>query len=135
MAETVDLGYNTIVKSSTNTFAGVTSDDLQLSSEQKESITKADQGVKRISITRVSATITVSGICTTDSTSSVLDRVDIIDLALAKASVSVSYLVGSVTYTGTGWVTGYKETTPADPDTDPTYSLDIALPNGLTKSA
>jgi len=134
MAETVDLGYNTIVKSSTNTFAGVTSDDLQLSSEQKESITKADQGVKRISITRVSATITVSGICTTDTTSSVLDRVDIIDLALAKASVSVSYLVGSTTYTGTGWVTGYKETTPADPDTDPTYSLDIALPNGLTKS-
>lgn len=135
MAETVDLGYNTIVKSGTSTFAGVTSDDLTLSPEQKESITKADAGVKRVSITRVSAQITVSGVCSTDSTTSVLDRTDIIDLVLSKASVTVNYLVGSTTYTGTGWVSGYKETTPSDPDTDPTYSLDITLPNGLTKSA
>ncbi|MCQ2137888.1 MAG: hypothetical protein MJY60_04200 [Bacteroidales bacterium] len=135
MAEIAELGYNTIIKSSDKTFAGVTSDDLDLAVEQKESITKADAGTKRISITRVPATLTVSGVCSADSTTTVLDRVDIIDLVLAKAALSITYLVGTVEYEGTGYATGYKETTPADPDTDPTYTLTITCPNGLAKSA
>jgi len=134
MSETANVGYNTIVKSGGSTFAGVTQDDLNLSAETKESITKADAGSKRTTITRVSASITVAGICSTDSTATVLDREDIIDLALAKAPVTVNYMVGTTTYAGTGYVSGYKETTPADPDSDPTYSLEIALPNGIAKT-
>jgi len=133
--ETVDLGYNTIIKSGNKTFAGVTSDDLDLAPEQKTSITKADAGTKRISIARVPATLTVNGVCSTDSSSTVNDRTEIIDLVLAGAALSVTYKVGNTTYTGTGYATGYKETTPADSDTDPTYSLTITIPNGISKQS
>ena len=133
MSETANVGYNTIVKVGDKTFAGVTSDDLTLAPETKESITKADSGTKRVSVTRVPATITVSGICSTDATSTVVDRIGIIDMVLAKSPATVTYLVGDVTYTGTGTITNYKETTPADPDSDPTFSLDISIPAGIAK--
>lgn len=136
MSETVNVGYNTLVKAGGNTFAGVTQDDFSLSAEMKESITKADAGSKRTKIVRVPASITVAGLCSTDSGSTVNDREAIIDLVLAKASVAITYLVETgLTYSGTGYLTGYKESTAADPDTDPTYSVEISIPNGLTKDS
>ena len=136
MSETVITGYNTLIKSGGNTFAGVTQDDLQLSPETKESITKADAGTKRISITRVPANLTLAGVCSTDNATGVNDREAIIDLVLAKTSLEISYYLDSTTYyEGTGYATGYKETTYADPDNEPSYLLDITCPNGLTKHA
>jgi len=137
MSETVNVGYNTLVKAGNNTFAGVTQDDFSLSAEMKESITKADAGTKHTKIVRVPANITVAGLCSTDSSSSTVnDREAIIDLVLAKASVAITYVVETgLTYSGTGYLTAYKESTAADPDTDPTYSVEISIPNGLTKDS
>lgn len=135
MAETIDLGYNTVVKVGDKTFAGVSQDELTLTPELKESITKADEGNRRTQIVRVGGGISVSGLCSTDSTATVLDRAGIIDMVLAKQQVEVEYKVGSTVYSGTGNVSSYRETTPADPNTDPTYTLDINLPNGLEKES
>lgn len=135
MSEVANVGYNTIIKSGNKTFAGVNSDSLDLAPEQKTSITKADAGNKRISIARVPATMNITGVCSTDSSSTVNDRVDIIDLVLSKAALSITYLVGDVTYAGTGYATAYKEDTPADPETEPTYTLTITCPNGISKQS
>ena len=58
-----------------------------------------------------------------------LDNDDILELASLtgpSAVVDIDYVRGSGTaYSGTGIITGYTETNPADPEEDPTYGLTV----------
>lgn len=130
MSETVIIGYNTLIKVGGKTFAGVISDDFEVSAETKESITKADAGNKRMRVTRKPVTLAISGICSTDDDANVLSRKDIIELVGQTAEVDYD-LGGGDTLSGSGLITNYKETTYADPEQDPTYSLNVSCINGL----
>ena len=65
----------------------------------------------------------------TGGDSSMLDNDDILELASLtgpSAVVDIDYVRGSGTaYSGTGIITGYTETNPADPEEDPTYGLTV----------
>ena len=58
-----------------------------------------------------------------------LDGDDVIALAYLSGSsavLDIEYIRASgAKYTGTGTITGYTESSPADPDSDTTYSLNI----------
>ena len=138
MFETAHIGYNTVIKTgsgaSAKTFAGVTQDDLTLSAVTKESITKADAGTKRVAVTRIDTTFKVAGICSYDSAQ--VSRKEIVQMVYAKAEVDFTYLCsdssGSFSITGKAICVGYSETTPADGETDPTYSLDLQVTGDVT---
>lgn len=138
MSETAHIGYNTVIKTgsgaSAKTFAGVTQDDLTLSAVTKESITKADAGTKRVAVTRIDTTFKVAGICSYDS--SQVSRKEIVQMVYAKAEVDFTYVCGdssgSFSITGKAICVGYSETTPADGETDPTYSLDLQVTGDVT---
>ena len=138
MFETAHIGYNTVIKTgsgaSAKTFAGVTQDDLTLSAVTKESITKADAGTKRVAVTRIDTTFKVAGICSYDSAQ--VSRKEIVQMVYAKAEVDFTYVCGdssgSFSITGKAICVGYSETTPADGETDPTYSLDLQVTGDVT---
>ena len=131
--ETIDIGYNTLVKIGEKTFAGVTQDDLTITGVTKESITKTDKGGRRKKVVRTDSTIKVAGLCATDDGVTSMSREDIMDLVLAKQELEITDLSGTTEYTATALPVGYSESTPADPSTDPTYSLDLELITELTK--
>lgn len=123
-------GYNFRIKVNNKFLVGVTQDDVSITPESKTSVTKEDQGVKRESIQSHATEFTIAGLLEVgDSGSTLLDNDDIIALAYLKgsaASVPIEYVRGSgAKYTGTGTITGYTESTPADPDSDATYRLTI----------
>jgi hypothetical protein len=120
-------GFNVYLTTSSKTFVGVTSDELSVDTNTKESTTKDDSGVKNKRVTSHTFNFTVSGILdVTDDTSSRLNNDAIIALAYSKQSFTIIYNRGNgANYTGTAIVTGYSETTPADPDEDSTYSLQL----------
>ena len=122
-------GYNICLKYNNKTFVGVTQDDLNISANTKESATKDDAGVKRSIVTSHAITFKVAGIV--EMTGSVATRLyndDIIAMALSKNTYAVTYYRGNGTAkTGTAIVSGYSESSPADPDTDTTYSLDFEV--------
>lgn len=131
------LCYNIRLSVEGKTFIGVTQDDLSIAPRTKESITKDDSGVKQKAIVGHDITFKVAGI--TDMTgggASVLDNDDIINLALAtgeSAELSVVYSRSDgQAYAGTAIITGYSETNPSDPDSDPTYSIDLKVLGTLT---
>lgn len=109
------------------TFIGVTSDELSIDTTTKESTTKADAGVKSKRVASHTYNFTVSGLLEVDnSTASILDNDEIIALALANTTVSIVYeREDGKNYSGTAIVAGYTESTPADPDEDSTYSLQL----------
>lgn len=127
-------GFNVYLTTSNKTFVGVTSDELSVEPNTKESITKDESGVKTKKVTSHVYNFTVGGILdVTDDMSSRLNNDAIFALAMAKAPVSIVYHRGNgANYSGTGIITGYTETTPANPDDDSTYSLQIRSHN-LTK--
>lgn len=120
-------GYNVYLTTSSKTFVAVTSDELSVDTNTKESTTKDDAGVKNKRVTSHTYNFTVSGILdVTDDTSSRLNNDAIIALAYSNQSFTIIYNRGNgANYTGTAIVTGYSETTPADPDEDSTYSLQL----------
>jgi len=129
--------YNIKLQLEGKTFIGVTQDDLSISAITKESITKDNQGVKQKAITGHDVTFKVAGIIDmTGGSSSVLDNDDIIDLALAtgdSAEYDISYLRSDGNqYDGVAIITGYSESSPADPDSDATYVLDLKVIGDLT---
>lgn len=138
MAETFHVGYNTLLKAATTdagakkTFVGVTSDSFQRQANVKESITKADAGSKRRTATSVADTWTVSGVCGVDG--SQISRFEIIQLVGTKVYVEykINDATGGGTITCAALVTSYSEETPADPDTDPTYSLTLERDGAAT---
>ena len=123
-------GYNIRIKLEDKFLIGVTSDEVSVSPNTKESITKEDAGVKQEAVISNTVTFNISGLIDmTGGSGTVLDNDAILEMACKTgdaAVVDIDYVRGSGTaYSGTGIITGYTETNPADPDEDPTYSLTV----------
>ena len=131
-------GFNVRLKVNSKAIVAVTQDELSIDAQTKESYTKDDAGVKRTKVTGHDITFTVSALYEEAGSGSLtaLDRDDIIDLALKEgdnASVPFEYGPSSGTvYTGKAIITGYKETTPADPTQDSTISLTLKVDGAMT---
>ena len=131
-------GFNVRLKVNSKAIVAVTQDELNIDAQTKESYTKDDAGVKRTKVTGHDITFTVSALYEEAGSGSLtaLDRDAIIALALKEgdnASVPFEYgpSSGSV-YTGKAIITGYKETTPADPTQDSTISLTLKVDGAMT---
>lgn len=124
-------GFNVYLKTSNKTFVGVTSDELSVEPNVKESTTKDDAGVKNKRVTSHAFNFSVSGIYdVTDTTATRLNNDAIIAMAYSDDPISIVYERGNgVNYSGTAIITGYTETTPADPDEDSTYGLQLRSRN------
>ena len=125
-------GYNISLQINNKTILGRTQDDLQISAVTKDSITKDDEGVMQRKVVRHDVTFRVSALLSLNGSTSVqLDRDDVIALALAvgdNAIIPVKYLCeGGDTYGGNAIITGYSESSSADPDSDTTIGLDLAI--------
>lgn len=131
-------GFNVRLKVNSKAIVAVTQDELNIDAQTKESYTKDDAGVKRTKVTGHDITFTVSALYEEagSGTPTALDRDDIIALALKEgdnASVPFEYGPSSGTvYTGKAIITGYKETTPADPTQDSTISLTLKVDGAMT---
>ena len=131
-------GFNVRLKVNSKAIVAVTQDELNIDAQTKESYTKDDAGVKRTKVTGHDITFTVSALYEDADSGSLtaLDRDDIIALALKEgdnASVPFEYGPSSgVIYTGKAIITGYKETTPADPTQDSTISLTLKVDGAMT---
>jgi hypothetical protein len=135
-------GYNISLElgGSGKTVLGRTQEDLTIAAVTKTSITKDDAGVQQEKVVRHDVTFKVTALLSFNgSSASTLDRDDVIALALATDSaavVSVSYIVtGGDTYTGSGIITGYSESSSAEVDSDTTLSLDVRIIGAFTKAA
>lgn len=109
------LGYNFIFTWGGKKIAGVTDDQLQITPNIKESITKDDQGATQSEIIGQGVEITVNGLCYKngqDETTK-LDLDDVIALNLKKgdaAKINFVYTRASgAVYTGTAIPNGYSE--------------------------
>lgn len=131
-------GFNVRLKVNSKAIIAVTQDELNIDAQTKESYTKDDAGVKRTKVTGHDITFTVSALYEEAGSGSLtaLDRDEIIALALKEgdnASVPFEYGPSSgVIYTGKAIITGYKETTPADPTQDSTLSLTLKVDGAMT---
>ena len=131
-------GFNVRLKVNSKSIFAVTQDELSIDAQTKESYTKDDAGVKKTKVTGHDITFTVSALYEEVGSGSItaLDRDDIIALALKEgdnASVPFEYGPSSGTiYTGKAIITGYKETTPADPTQDSTISLTLKVDGAMT---
>lgn len=131
-------GFNVRLKVNSKAIVAVTQDELNIDAQTKESYTKDDAGVKRTKVTGHDITFTVSAIYEDAGSGGItaLDRDDIIALALKEgdnASVPFEYGPSSgAIYTGKAIITGYKETTPADPTQDSTISLTLKVDGAMT---
>ena len=131
-------GFNVRLKVNSKAIVAVTQDELNIDAQTKESYTKDDAGVKRTKVTGHDITFTVSALYEEAGSGSItaLDRDDIIALALKEgdnASVPFEYGPSSgVIYTGKAIITGYKETTPADPTQDSTIGLTLKVDGAMT---
>lgn len=131
-------GFNVRLKVNSKAIVAVTQDELNIDAQTKESYTKDDAGVKRTKVTGHDIAFTVSALYEEVGSGSItaLYRDDIIALALKEgdnASVPFEYGPSSGTvYTGKAIITGYKETTPADPTQDSTISLTLKVDGSMT---
>ena len=131
-------GFNVRLKVNSKAIVAVTQDELNIDAQTKESYTKDDAGVKRTKVTGHDITFTVSALYEEAGSGSItaLDRDDIIALALKEgdnASVPFEYGPSSgVIYEGKAIITGYKETTPADPTQDSTIGLTLKVDGAMT---
>ena len=131
-------GFNVRLKVNSKAIVAVTQDELNIDAQTKESYTKDDAGVKRTKVTGHDITFTVSALYEEAGSGSLaaLDRDDIIALALKEgdnASVPFEYGPSSgAIYEGKAIITGYKETTPADPTQDSTISLTLKADGAMT---
>lgn len=126
-------GYNIALKLNTKTILGRTQDDLTIAARTKESITKDDQGVTQTAVTGHDVTFKATAFLRLESgsTSTQLDRDDIIALALVTGSSAPIPLVyecsGGTKYGGNAIITGYSESSSADADAEATISLDLKI--------
>ena len=131
-------GFNVRLKVNSKAIIAVAQDELNIDAQTKESYTKDDAGVKRTKVTGHDITFTVSALYEEVGSGSItaLYRDDIIALALKEgdnASVPFEYGPSSgAIYTGKAIITGYKETTPADPTQDSTIGLTLKVDGAMT---
>lgn len=131
-------GYNISLQINDKTILGRTQDDLSISAVVKQSITKDDEGVMQRSVVRHDVTFSVNALLSLNGEDMTqLDRDDVIALALATGSsaiIPVKYLcAGGDTYGGNAIITGYSESSGADPDADTTLSLDLQITGDFNK--
>lgn len=131
-------GYNISLQINNKTILGRTQDDLSISAVVKQSITKDDEGVMQRSVVRHDVTFSVNALLSLNGEDMTqLDRDDVIALALATGSsaiIPVKYLcAGGDTYGGNAIITGYSESSGADPDADTTLSLDLQITGDFNK--
>ena len=131
-------GYNISLQINNKTILGRTQDDLSISAVVKQSITKDDEGVMQRSVVRHDVTFSVNALLSLNGEDMTqLDRDDVIALALATGSsaiIPVKYLcAGGDTYGGNAIITGYSESSGADPDADTTLSLDLQITGDFKK--
>lgn len=131
-------GYNISLQINNKTILGRTQDDLSISAVVKQSITKDDEGVMQRSVVRHDVTFSVNALLSLNGEDTTqLDRDDVIALALATGSsaiIPVKYLcAGGDTYGGNAIITGYSESSGADPDADTTLSLDLQITGDFNK--
>ena len=127
-------GYNVYITQGGKKFIGVTSDEMSVETNTKESTTKDTPGVKKKRVTSHAMTFRISGLIdVTGGTASQLNNDAIMALAMATAPFAIVYNRGDGSnWQGTAIATGYSESTPADPDEDSTYSLNLRSRN-MTK--
>ena len=131
-------GYNISLQINSKTILGRTQDDLSISAVVKQSITKDDEGVMQRSVVRHDVSFSVNALLSLNGEDMTqLDRDDVIALALATGSsaiIPVKYLcAGGDTYGGNAIITGYSESSGADPDADTTLSLDLQITGDFNK--
>lgn len=131
-------GYNISLQINNKTILGRTQDDLSISAVVKQSITKDDEGVMQRSVVRHDVTFSVNALLSLNGEDMTqLDRDDVIALALdtgSSAIIPVKYLcAGGDTYGGNAIITGYSESSGADPDADTTLSLDLQITGDFNK--
>ena len=131
-------GYNISLQINNKTVLGRTQDDLSISAVVKQSITKDDEGVMQRAVVRHDVTFSVNALLSLNGEDTTqLDRDDVIALALATGSsaiIPVKYLcAGGDTYGGNAIITGYSESSGADPDADTTLSLDLQITGDFNK--
>jgi len=131
-------GYNIAIKLNSKTVVGRTQEDLSISALSKESITKDNAGVKQSKVTGHEVTLKVAALCEVgNSETTKIDRDDVIEMALkvgSEAIIPITYVcAGGDTYAGNAIITGYSESSAADPDTETTLSLDLKVTGAFTK--
>ena len=131
------LGYNIKLGINGKTICGVTQDDLQITAQTKDSITKDDAGVKNSAVTGQEVTFKVAGLITLESGGTTkVDMDDLIAQALTTGSSAIIpfvYTRGSgQTYYGNCVMTDYSESSPADPESDATYSASFKVSGGMS---
>lgn len=131
MAQTQMAGYNVRLKIGTKDIVGVTSDEMTITANVKESITKDNNGVKQKAVTGHDWSFKVSALMILDdaATPTALDRDAILALVVATGSGAVLAATYGAstgdTYAGNVVITGYSESTSADPETDASFTLDL----------
>lgn len=123
-------GYNIRIKVEGKYLVGVTQDDVNITPVSKSSVTKDDAGIKKESIQAHDTEFSIAGLLEVSADGNTqLDGDDVIALAYLEgdsAQLDIEYIRASgAKYTGTGTIQGYSESSPADPDSDTTYSLNI----------
>jgi len=131
MAQTQMAGYNVRLKIGTKDIVGVTSDEMTITANVKESITKDNNGVKQKAVTGHDWSFKVSALMILDdaATPTALDRDAVLALVVATGSGAVLAATYGTstgdTYAGNVVITGYSESTSADPETDASFTLDL----------
>ncbi len=131
-------GFNVRLKVNSKAIVAVTQDELNIDAQTKESYTKDDKGVKKTKVTGHDITFSVSALYEEAGSGELdaMDRDDIIALALKEGdNAAVPFEYGPSTgtiYKGNAIITGYKETTPADPTSDSTISLTLKVDGAMT---
>lgn len=132
------LGYNIALKMGGKTLIGRTQEDLTVTPNIKESITKDDAGQKQYSVTGQEVTFKVSGLMEYDSTSGAtkLDSNALLEQSLKTGSAAEITAVydrgtGGDNYTGTVIMTGYSEST--NSEDEGTYTADFKVTGAFTK--
>ena len=129
------LGYNISTSIGGKKLLAVTQDDLSIEAVVKESITKDNLGVTQRSVVAHDTTITIAALAELNETgvTTQLDRDDVIELATktgSAAQLTISYATaGGDTYSGTGIITGYTESSSASGTEDATIGLTIQISN------
>lgn len=130
-------GYNFALKLNSKTLLGRTNDSMAIAAKIKESITKDDEGETQSTVTGHDITFKATAYARLNASSSTtqLDRDDVIELALAKGSSAVVPFVygptGADQYTGNVIITNYAED--SDSENEATINLDLKVTGSMTK--
>lgn len=139
MAQHRVLGYNIALKLGTKTCLGRTQEDLTVTPNVKESITKDDAGSKQYAVVGQEVTFKVSGLVTFDDstgTTTTMDGDDLMDQSLktgSAAEISAQYYRGAngAAYAGTVIMTGYSES--SNSEDEAAFTADFKVTGAFTK--